>query len=52
VSQDYGVFFEAGGFPLRGTFIIDKQGVVRWSVVNGPADARKTADYREALASL
>jgi hypothetical protein len=25
---------------------------VRWSVVNSPADARRTSDYREALAAL
>ena len=52
VTQLYGVFFDKGGFPLRATFIIDKTGVVRWSVVNGPADARRTSDYREALAAL
>ena len=52
VSQLYGVFFDQGGFPLRATFIIDKAGVVRWSVVNGPGDARRTSDYREALAAL
>ncbi len=42
VTEEYGVFFEPGGFPLRATFIIDKAGVVRWSVVNGPGDARRT----------
>ena len=52
VSQAYGAFFDKGGFPLRATFIIDKAGVVRWSVVNSPADARRTSDYREALAAL
>jgi peroxiredoxin len=52
VTQRYGVFFDKGGFPLRATFIVDKQGIVRWSVVNGPGDARRTADYREALAAL
>jgi peroxiredoxin len=52
VSQLYGAFFEPGGFPMRATFIIDKAGVVRWSVVNGPGDARRTEDYREALAAL
>ena len=52
VTQEYGVFFEPGGFPLRATFIIDKAGVVRWSVVNGPGDARRTQDYRDALAAL
>jgi len=52
VTQEYGVFFEPGGFPLRATFIIDTTGVVRWSVVNSPGDARRTSDYREALAAL
>jgi len=52
VTQEYGVFFDKGGFPLRATFIIDRTGVVRWSVVNGPGDARRTSDYREALAAL
>ena len=52
VSQEYGVFLEDKGFSTRGTFIIDKAGVVRWSVVNSPADARLTSDYRDALAAL
>jgi len=52
VSQLYGAFFDKGGFPLRATFIIDKAGVLRWSVVNSVADARRTSDYREALAAL
>ena len=52
VSKAYGTFFERGGFPNRGTFIIDKAGVIRWMVINGPEDARRTADYREALAAL
>jgi len=52
VAQEYGAFFEPGGFALRATFIIDKSGVLRWSVVNGPGDARRTSEYREALAAL
>lgn len=52
VAQSYGAFFEPGGFPMRATFIIDTDGIVRWSVVNGPGDARRTSDYREALAAL
>ena len=51
-SRDYGVFLEEKGFATRGTFTIDKSGVVRWSVVNSPADARSTDDYRAALADL
>ena len=32
IAQEYGVFAEDKGAALRGTFIIDKAGVVRWSV--------------------
>ncbi len=52
ISQKYGAFFEARGFSLRGTFIIDKEGILRWSVVNAPGDARNHADYTEALAAI
>ena len=51
-AQKYGVFNSERGLALRGTFIIDKQGIVRWSVVNSPAEARNLADYKAALASL
>ena len=52
VSQLYGVFLEERGFPIRGTFVIDKEGLVRWLVVNSPADARDTDEYRAALAAI
>lgn len=52
VSRAYGVFFAERGFSLRGTFVIDMQGVVRWLVVNSAGDARDTDDYRAALAGL
>jgi peroxiredoxin len=52
VARKYGVFLEDKGFATRGTFLIDKDGVVRWAVVNGPGDARPVADYRAALAAL
>jgi len=52
VAKNYGVFNEDRGLALRGTFVIDKQGIVRWSVVNSPAEARNLADYKTALASL
>lgn len=52
VSKAYGVFNEDRGFSIRGTFVIDKEGVLRWQVVNGPGDARNAADYKAALASL
>ena len=52
VAPDYGVFLEEKGFATRGTFVIDKDGVVAWAVVNGPGEGRDTADYRAALAAL
>ena len=52
VSRAYGVFLEDKGFATRGTFVIDKDGIVRWSVVNGPGDARSSDDVRAALAAL
>jgi peroxiredoxin len=52
VSKAYGVFVPSRGFATRGTFIIDKEGIVRWSVINTPGDARSTDEYRAALASL
>ncbi len=51
-ARDYGVFLDAAGIAVRATFLIDKAGVVRWSVVNSPGEARSTSDYHEALAAL
>ena len=39
-AQDYGVFDETRGTPVRGTFLIDKDGVVVWTLVND-ADTRR-----------
>jgi peroxiredoxin len=52
VAKAYGVFNEERGCAFRGTFIIDKAGVLRWQVVNGMGDARNVADYKAALATL
>ncbi|MHB1065748.1 MAG: redoxin domain-containing protein, partial [Georgenia sp.] len=46
VSRAYGVLDEANGHALRGSFLIDAAGVVRWSVVNPRGQARDLADYR------
>lgn len=52
VAQVYGVFNDVAGLALRGTFIIDKGGVVRWKVVNQIPDARDQRAYLNALAAL
>lgn len=51
-AQDYGVFLDGPGMATRATFIIDTEGVVRWSVINGPGEARDIEAYRRALAEL
>lgn len=52
VASSYGVFDDRLGLALRGTFIIDKAGVVRHKVVHGIPDARDADDYRRVLATL
>ncbi|NQW05867.1 MAG: peroxiredoxin [SAR202 cluster bacterium] len=52
VAKAYGIFNEDRGCAIRGTFIIDRQGVLRWQVVNGLGDARNLVDYKAALAAL
>jgi mycoredoxin-dependent peroxiredoxin len=52
VAKTYGVFDDKMGVATRGTFIIDKDGVVRWKVVNPIPQARDIADYQKALAAL
>ena len=39
-AKAYGVFDETTGAPVRGTFLIDKEGIVVWSLVHD-ADTRR-----------
>ncbi|ACY97224.1 MULTISPECIES: peroxiredoxin [Thermomonospora] len=52
VARTYGVFDAELGVALRGTFIIDREGVVRWKVVHPLPEARDIDEYRKALAAL
>lgn len=52
VARRYGVFDEARGCALRGTFVIDTSGVIRWGVVNAIPDARDVKEYRKVLDAL
>jgi peroxiredoxin len=52
IASRYGVFNEDRGCALRGTFVIDRTGVVRWSVVNEIPTARDPEQYAKALQSL
>ena len=51
-AKAYQIFNEDVGCAMRGTFIIDKSGVIRWAVVNGLGDARNQGDYKAAIAAL
>ncbi len=51
-AQTYGVFVEDKGAAKRGTFIIDKAGILRWSVINEIGDVRDPDDYERVLAGL
>jgi mycoredoxin-dependent peroxiredoxin len=51
VSKSYGVFDERIGAPVRGTFLIDKQGVVIWSLITD-IDTRRTELVPAPLARL
>jgi alkyl hydroperoxide reductase subunit AhpC len=52
VAQRYGVFNDVVGRAVRGTFVIDREGTVRWKAVNAIPDARQHGEYAKALAAL
>ena len=45
VARAYGVFNEAKGCANRSSFIVDKEGVLRWTVHNAMPDARDLAEH-------
>lgn len=51
VSKAYGVFNEVTGAPYRGTFLIDHEGTVIWSLVK-ERDERRTEMVPDSLESL
>jgi peroxiredoxin len=52
VARTYGVFNEAVGAAERGTFVIDRDGVIVYSVHNGLPDARDQDAYLAALRDI
>ena len=52
VSQEYGVFNEDTGFPNRGTFVIDRAGVIQFAEMKQPGEARDQTLWTDALAAL
>ncbi|MDI9895486.1 peroxiredoxin [Rhodococcus sp. 14-2483-1-1] len=52
VAQAYGVFNDSAGFANRGTFVVDKSGIIRFAEMNGPGEARDSSSWSEALAQV
>jgi len=52
VASAYGVFNDRAGAALRGTFLVDREGIVRWSLVNPIGEARDFTGYHTTLAEL
>jgi peroxiredoxin len=52
VARAYGVFNEDNGAAQRGSFLIDREGIVRWTVHTAMSQARQVEDYRRAAAAL
>jgi mycoredoxin-dependent peroxiredoxin len=52
VAQSYGVFNADTGFANRGTFVIDRSGIIRFAELKAPGEARDQAVWTAALAAL
>jgi len=52
VAGDYGVLNSGAGFAQRGTFLVDRAGVVRFAEVNAVGEVRDQDDWRRAVAAL
>jgi mycoredoxin-dependent peroxiredoxin len=52
VAQLYGVFNEEGGFANRGTFLVDRDGIVRFAEMNSIGDGRDAGEWIAAIKSL
>lgn len=52
VSREYGVLLDDEGVALRGTFIIDPDGVLRWMTVSDNNVGRSVSETLRALEAL
>ncbi|USQ75050.1 peroxiredoxin [Ornithinimicrobium cryptoxanthini] len=52
VARAYGVFDEASGMAVRGTFVVDPQLRIVWSLVNGPGEQRDIGVLHAAVKHL
>jgi peroxiredoxin (alkyl hydroperoxide reductase subunit C) len=52
VAEAYGVFNDVAGFANRGTFVVDRSGVIRFAEMKAPGEPRTQALWTDALAAL
>jgi peroxiredoxin (alkyl hydroperoxide reductase subunit C) len=52
VAQAYGVFNDKTGFANRGTFLVDRDGIVRFAEMNSPGEGRDPAAWQAAIKAL
>jgi peroxiredoxin (alkyl hydroperoxide reductase subunit C) len=52
VARRYGVFNEQGGFANRGTFLVDRDGIVRFAEMNTIGEGRDPAIWAAAIKAL
>ena len=52
VAQKYGVFMGETGYAKRGTFVIDKEGIIRGITVKEPKEPRAEEDALNQLRNL
>ena len=51
IANAYGVFDAEAGCALRGTFVLDVEGMVTWQTVNGIGEPRDLASVLDRLAA-
>jgi peroxiredoxin len=52
VAQAYGVFNDVAGFANRGTFVVDRSGIVRFAEMKQPGEPRDHSVWTTALKTL
>ncbi|MGY4650103.1 peroxiredoxin [Mycobacterium sp. URHB0021] len=52
VAQAYGVFNDDTGFANRGTFVVDRAGIIRFAEMKQPGEQRDQSIWAEALGAL
>jgi peroxiredoxin len=52
VTRAYDVFDEGRGAPRRSSYVVDKEGTIRWAVHNANSEARDLEEHLRQLRSL